>query len=83
MVEKVDETKCIGCCLCVEICPMDVFRMKTDIDVLSRSKQGLVKSRKACIAYPNDCMTCFTCELKCPVSAISVGYAPPERPAVI
>lgn len=27
---------------------------------------------KAYIAYPEDCMTCYTCELKCPYEAISV-----------
>jgi NAD-dependent dihydropyrimidine dehydrogenase PreA subunit len=83
MVEKVDERKCIGCSLCVEICPMDVFRMRTEVSAFSPSKKGLARSSKAYIAYPEDCMTCFTCELKCPVSAIVVAYEPPERPAVI
>jgi len=27
---------------------------------------------RAHIAYPEDCMTCFTCELKCPYEAIYV-----------
>ena len=27
---------------------------------------------KAYIAYPEDCMTCYTCELKCPYDAIYV-----------
>jgi NAD-dependent dihydropyrimidine dehydrogenase PreA subunit len=83
MIETLDEATCIGCGLCVEICPMDVFRMRTTVDILSPSKRSFARSSKAYITYPKDCMTCFTCELKCPVSAISVGYAPPERPFVI
>jgi NAD-dependent dihydropyrimidine dehydrogenase PreA subunit len=83
MIEKVDETKCSGCGLCVEICPMDVFRMKIQVDVFSQSQNSFARISKASIAYPEDCMACFTCELKCPVHAISVGYPPPERPVVI
>ena len=83
MIQKVDEKKCIGCGLCVEICPMDVFRMKTEVDIFSQSKNGPARMGKATITYPEDCMTCFTCELKCPTHAISVSYPPHERPAII
>jgi NAD-dependent dihydropyrimidine dehydrogenase PreA subunit len=84
MIESLDEKKCNGCGICAEICVMDVFRMGTKIDILSRSKKKR-PSRKtlANIAYPNDCMTCFSCELKCPTGAIKVGYAPKQIPQVI
>ncbi|MBW1802581.1 MAG: 4Fe-4S binding protein [Deltaproteobacteria bacterium] len=84
MIEHIDEKKCIGCGLCVEICPMDVLRLKTDFDIISQpEKKRSPPEYKATIAYFKDCMTCFTCELNCPAGAIDVGFAPVERPFVI
>jgi len=59
MITKIDETKCNGCGICVETCPVDILRMDE-------------KDEKAVIRYPDDCMTCYTCELKCPTGAIYV-----------
>jgi NAD-dependent dihydropyrimidine dehydrogenase PreA subunit len=59
MIARIDEEKCTGCGLCVDLCPLDVLRMDE-------------KGEKAIIRYPDDCMTCYTCELKCPVSAVDV-----------
>ncbi|MFC1892336.1 ferredoxin family protein, partial [Thermodesulfobacteriota bacterium] len=47
-VENIDNEKCIGCGICVQICPMDVFRMDED-------------SKKAITRYPEDCMLCELC----------------------
>jgi NAD-dependent dihydropyrimidine dehydrogenase PreA subunit len=82
MIDQVDDKKCNGCGVCVEICPMDVLRMKTDVDITSE-KKWLSQKSIAYIAYRNDCMTCYTCELQCPTGAIDVGYAPLEIPFVI
>ena len=60
MIAYVDQEKCIGCGACVEICPMDVFRQDDD------TNQSVVR-------YPEDCQTCYSCELECPGSAIRVG----------
>lgn len=54
---------CNGCGLCVEACPMDVLRMNP-------------RKKKAHIAYPEDCIVCFSCEMDCPEEAVVVG---PER----
>ena len=59
MIRAIDVTKCTGCGTCVEACPLDVVRLQDD-------------TRKAFIAYPDDCMTCFICELNCPVGAADV-----------
>lgn len=59
MITAIDENKCTGCGICVDICPLDVFRMDD-------------KAEKAVIKYPDDCMTCFSCEMNCPVEAITV-----------
>jgi len=66
MIERVDQGKCIACGTCVEICPMDVFRPDKDTD-------------RSVILYPEDCQTCYSCELECPVSAIRVGPFRKER----
>ena len=42
-VEVVSDTLCIGCNLCVRVCPVDVFRL-----------QGPEKGKKAYIAYQEE-----------------------------
>ena len=60
MIEKIDYHLCIGCKKCIDICPMDVFRLdKVDL--------------KPKIKYPFDCISCFICKYSCPVNAIFVN----------
>lgn len=56
-VQKVDAVKCIGCKTCVKSCPADVFRFDA-------------ASKKAVVAYPQDCQLCLWCVTECPVDAI-------------
>lgn len=56
-IERIDSELCNGCGVCVNICPMDVFRMEK-------------RSKKAVIKYPEDCMLCELCVFDCPVNAI-------------
>ena len=80
MIEKIDGKKCNGCGICVEICPMDVLRLENKIDIISQSEQkGHLRKYKAYIAYPEDCMTCYNCEMQCPKSCIVVD---PFREAI-
>ena len=58
-IDKIDNELCNGCEICVNICPMDVFRMDEN-------------TKKAIITYPEDCMLCEFCVLDCPTDAITV-----------
>jgi NAD-dependent dihydropyrimidine dehydrogenase PreA subunit len=59
MIKGIDEIKCNGCGICIDTCPLDVIRKDE-------------KNQKAIIQYPEDCITCFGCELSCPLEAIYV-----------
>ena len=62
-IRRIDEMRCNGCGVCVEDCPLDVFRMD--------SERGV-----AFIKYLDDCQSCFLCERECPAGAI---YVTPSR----
>lgn len=53
----VDNTKCNGDEVCVNTCPVEVFKMKD-------GKSVPVKS--------GDCIICRACEVQCPTGAIQV-----------
>ena len=55
---QLDEDKCIGCKMCTEVCPHQVFE---------------VADRKAFIADLDGCMECGACASNCPVNAIDVN----------
>ena len=54
---KYNQSACIGCARCEEVCPHQVFSMS--------AKQAIMVDRDAC-------MECGACALNCPVKAISV-----------
>jgi NAD-dependent dihydropyrimidine dehydrogenase PreA subunit len=54
---KLDETRCTGCGMCLEVCPHAVFRMN---------------SRRAEIVDRDACMECGACSSNCPFEAVSV-----------
>ncbi len=60
-VKNIDYTKCNSCMRCFHICPMDVFA---------------AVSRQVYIAWQEDCMCCYLCEIECPKDAI---YVDPQR----
>ena len=59
MIEAIVESRCTGCNACVAVCPSDVF-------VAAASGPPI-------IARPDQCQTCFMCELYCAADAIYVG----------
>ncbi len=60
MIELVSTSRCIGCDLCVSVCPTNVF--------------DAVPNAPPVIARQSDCQTCFMCEVYCPVDALYVAH---------
>lgn len=54
---KFNQDKCVGCGMCVEVCPHNVF---------------IVKENKAAIVNKDSCMECGACAKNCPFNAIEV-----------
>ena len=54
---KLDFDKCIGCGMCVSVCPHSVFELE---------------EKKAIIKDIDCCMECGACVKNCPVKALSV-----------
>ena len=59
MIEFLLEETCVGCDICADICPQDVFDTQA--------------SGPPVIARQEDCHSCRQCNLHCPVSAIHVS----------
>lgn len=55
---ELDEKKCTGCGICIDVCPHEVFEME---------------GRKAQIISRDSCIECGGCYRNCPVGAISVN----------
>jgi len=60
--------KCVGCTLCVEVCPHNVFRMI---------------NKKAEIVDRDKCMECGACALNCKTQALTVNQGVGCAAAVI
>lgn len=54
---RLNSDACIGCALCLEVCPHQVFELR---------------DKKSHIVLTNDCMECGACAINCPTSAINV-----------
>jgi NAD-dependent dihydropyrimidine dehydrogenase PreA subunit len=52
-----DQTKCVGCGMCVQVCPHGVFAMDGRLAILTNG---------------DACMECGACQLNCPTDAIGV-----------
>ncbi|MBB3883699.1 4Fe-4S dicluster domain-containing protein [Acetobacter oeni] len=65
MISVVFDERCTACNECVAVCPGDVFD--------ARAGQSPV------IARPDDCHTCFMCELYCRTDALYVAPQTDER----
>ncbi|MBW2091270.1 MAG: 4Fe-4S binding protein [Deltaproteobacteria bacterium] len=55
---ELDQQKCIGCGVCLDVCPHQVFRLDNGV--------AQIEDRDAC-------MECGACALNCPVEAVIVS----------
>ena len=53
---KIDQSKCIGCGRCHDVCPGTLIKLN--------------ENRRAYIKYPKDCWGCTSCLKECPAHAI-------------
>lgn len=59
----IDRSKCTGCEICAQICPLDVIRVvKKD------------QAREVVVKYPYECWHCRACIRDCPAGAIRMRY---------
>lgn len=58
MISLLVQDRCTQCNRCVDVCPTNVFDLRADAP--------------PAIARPQDCQTCFLCELYCPHDALFV-----------
>lgn len=65
MIALLLEERCTHCQRCVQICPALVFDARADAPPL--------------LARPDDCQTCFACELYCQADALYVDPSVFER----
>lgn len=65
MIALLLEERCTHCQRCVQICPALVFDARADAPPL--------------LARPDDCQTCFACELYCQADALYVAPSVFER----
>ena len=57
MPPLIDQSRCIGCGVCMEICPMQVFRPNKE-------------TRRPEVTYGDECWHCNACVLDCPAGAV-------------
>lgn len=55
---SVDGERCVGCGICEQVCPADVFK---------------VIDGKASVGKAEDCLHCGNCEVSCPAGCIIAG----------
>ena len=64
MPPLIDQSRCIGCGVCMEICPMQVFRPTKE-------------TRRPEVTYGDECWHCNSCVLDCRQQALSLRIPAP------
>jgi ferredoxin len=59
-IERIDNSLCTGCGICVKSCPSDVLRLDP-------------ATKKAVVRYPEDCVLCEWCRKDCPEHAVVIS----------
>lgn len=69
---RLDEERCIGCGLCLEVCPHGVFSLNPAAGVSAVAAAEAPGAGKAAIVAREACMECGACARNCPTGALSV-----------
>jgi NAD-dependent dihydropyrimidine dehydrogenase PreA subunit len=69
----VDWDLCIGCGVCLEVCPALVYEWRPTFNHPTSDKKPFP-------AKATKCMCCYQCEKQCPVHAIRVIFGGPQSP---
>ncbi len=67
----IDESKCIGCGVCVKMCKGNVFRLQKVVDA-QLQLPAIEENLKCQIVNPENCYFCVKCIKKCKNGAISL-----------
>ncbi len=71
----VDEDVCIGCGVCVEICPVDAIELTEEqVPVVTFGVKTLEGSRKRVAKVGDGCIGCGSCASYCPSGAMSLQH---------
>lgn len=62
-IKGINQSLCINCKRCYDICPDDVFAINED--------------GKVFVKYPEDCQSCALCAMVCPKDACQVNNTRP------
>ena len=57
--KKINEENCIGCTLCIQVCPRGVYQMDTT-------------KHRAIIIKAEDCVNCSACVHQCPTKCLTI-----------
>lgn len=61
---NIDDMRCKGCGLCVEVCPKNVLELSETVNAKGYNS--------AFQARPDDCIKCTACCIMCPDMAITI-----------
>ena len=57
----INQSKCVKCGTCAQICPLDVLYQARD-------------TKEIVVRYPDECWHCRACAIDCPKQAITMRY---------
>jgi len=69
---RLEEARCLGCGLCLEVCPHGVFSLRQAAGTSTIASAEPAGSAKAAIVARESCMECGACAWNCPCGALSV-----------
>lgn len=75
IVSEVDESICVGCGMCVSICPYKAIELKT----IQEKVQGKVIERKVASVNSGLCQGCGACTVACRSSALNIKHFTNEQ----